>query len=77
MPAVVKKVFDEALSLPAEARMILVEKLLTSLNLPAQPEIDRLWAGEAERRIAQIDKREIKLVPGEKVFSSVRKKYRR
>ncbi len=68
---------DEALSLPAETKMILVEKLLTSLNLPAQPEIDRLWAGEAERRIAQIDKREIKLVPGRKVFSSIRKKYRR
>jgi hypothetical protein len=32
MPVVAKKVFDEALSLPAEARMNLVEKLLTSLN---------------------------------------------
>jgi len=48
MPAVAKKVFDETLSLPAEARMTLVEKLLTSLNLPTQPEIDRLWAKEAE-----------------------------
>ena len=54
MPAVAKKVFDEAPSLPAEARMTLVEKLLTSLNLPAQPEIDGLWAEEAEQRIAQI-----------------------
>jgi putative addiction module component (TIGR02574 family) len=77
MPAVAKKVFDEALSLPAEARMSLVEKLLASLNLPTQPEIDRLWAEEAERRIAQIDKREIKLVPGKKVFSNIRKKHRR
>ena len=77
MPAVAKKVFDEALSLPAEARMTLVEKLLTSLNLPTQPGIDRLWAEEAEQRIAQIDKREIKLVPGKKVFSRIRKKCRR
>jgi putative addiction module component (TIGR02574 family) len=77
MPAVPKKVFDEALSLPAEARMSLVEKLLASLNLPTQPEIDRLWAEEVERRIAQIDRREIKLVPGKKVFSNIRKKYRR
>ena len=71
-----KKVFDEALSLPAEARMSLVEKLLVSLNLPTQPEIDRLWAEEAERRIAQIEKRETKLVPGNEVFSNIRKKYR-
>jgi len=77
MPGVAKKVFDEALSLPAEARVSLVEKLLTSLNLPTQPDIDRLWAEEAERRIAQIDKRELKLVPGKKVFSNIRKKYRR
>jgi len=77
MPVVAKKVFDEALSLPAEARVSLVERLLTSLNLPTQPEIDRLWAEEAEKRIAQVDKGEIKLVPGKKVFSNIRKKYRR
>jgi putative addiction module component (TIGR02574 family) len=77
MPVVAKKVFEEALSLPAEARVSLVEKLLTSLNSPTQPEIDRLWAEEAERRIAQIDKGEVKLVSGKKVFSNIHKKYRR
>jgi putative addiction module component (TIGR02574 family) len=77
MPVVAKKVFDEALSLPAEARASLVEKLLTSLNLPTQPEIDRLWAEEAERRIAQVDKGEVKLLSGKRVFSNIRKKYRR
>jgi putative addiction module component (TIGR02574 family) len=77
MPVVAKQVFDEALSLPVEARVNLVEKLLTSLNLPTQPEIDRLWAEEAERRIAQIDRGDVKLVPGKKVFSDIRKKYRR
>lgn len=77
MAVVAKKVFDEALSLPAEARMSLVEKLLTSLNLPTRPEIDQLWAEEAEKRIDQIDKGEKKLVSGRKVFSNIRKKYRR
>ena len=77
MRVIAKKVFDEALSLPAEARMSLVEKLLSSLNLPAQPEIDRLWAEEAEKRIAQIERGEIRLVPGKRVFSNIRKKYRR
>ncbi len=77
MPVVAKKVLDEALQLPADARVNLVEHLLTSLNLPTQPEIDQLWAEEAEKRIAQIDKGETKLVPGRKVFSNIRKKYRR
>jgi hypothetical protein len=38
-------------------------------------EIDRLWAEEAEKRIAQIDKGEVRLVPGEKVFFNSRNKY--
>ena len=77
MPIIAMKVLDEVLQLPVDARVNLVEQLLTSLNLPTQPEVDRLWADEAEKRIAQIDKGEIKLVPGRKVFSTIRKKYRR
>jgi putative addiction module component (TIGR02574 family) len=77
MPIVAKKVLDEVLLLPADARVRLVEQLLTSLNLPTQPEVYRLWAKEAERRIAQIDKGRVKLLSGQKVFSDIRKKYQR
>ena len=75
MPIVAKKVIDEVLRLPIDARVSLVEQLLTSLNLPTQPEVDRLWAKEAERRISQIEKGKVKLLPGEKVFSDIRKEY--
>jgi len=54
MPAVAEKVFDEALSLPAEARMTLVEKLLISLDLPTEPEIDRLWAEEVNNALPKL-----------------------
>ncbi len=77
MRSVAKKIMDEVLLLPTDARVTLIEELLTSLNLPTQPEVDRLWAKEAERRIAQIEKGKVKLVPGEKVFSDIRKKYQR
>lgn len=77
MPTVAKKIIDDVLLLPTDARIRLVEQLLTSLNLPTQPEVDRLWAKEAERRIAQIEKGKVKLVSGEKVFSDIRKKYQR
>jgi putative addiction module component (TIGR02574 family) len=69
MPTIAKKIID--------TRVSLVEQLLTSLNLPTQPEVDRLWAKEAERRIAQIEKGKVKLLPGEKAFSDIRKKYQR
>lgn len=77
MPTVANKVFDEALALPVDARLGLVGMLLTSLNLPTQSEIDRLWSEEAERRVAAIDRGEVNLVPGEQVFEKIRKKHNR
>ena len=69
------RVIEEALSLPADVRLSLVEKLLTSLNLPIDEEIDRLWAEEAEHRVSQIDEGKAKLVPGEEVFGKIRAKH--
>lgn len=69
------RVIEEALSLPADIRLSLVEKLLTSLNLPIDEEIDRLWAEEAERRVSQIEEGKIKMIPGEEVFAKIRAKH--
>lgn len=77
MTVVANKVFDEALSLPSDARMILVEKLLASLNLPTNAEIDLLWAEEAEQRISQIDQGDVALISGDEVFAKIRRKYHR
>ena len=75
MTTMTDRVTEEALSLPADIRLNLVEKLITSLNLPIDKDIDRLWAEEAERRISQIEAGEVRLVPGEEVFSKIRAKY--
>ena len=77
MDAVTDRVTEEALSLPADVRLGLVEKLLTSLSLPIDNEIDRLWAEEAERRVTQLEAGEAKLVPGDEVFSKIRTKHGR
>ena len=75
MTVMTNRVVEEALSLPADMRLNLVDKLITSLNLPIDEDIDRLWAEEAERRISQIEAGEVRLVPGEEVFSKIRAKY--
>jgi putative addiction module component (TIGR02574 family) len=77
MAVVADKVFNEALSLPSDARMSLVEKLLASLNLPTHAEIDHLWAEEAERRVSQIDRGDVELISGDEVFAKIRRKYQR
>ena len=75
MATAADKICNEALFLPAEARIGLVERLLISLNLPTQADIDRQWGEEAERRITEIDRGDVKLVPGDIVFSNIRQKY--
>lgn len=75
MPIVADKVVDEVLDLPADARIGLVNRILSSLNLPTQPDIDRQWAEEAERRVTEIDQGKVTLVPGEAVFDRIQRKY--
>jgi putative addiction module component (TIGR02574 family) len=77
MSTITNRVFEEALSLPSDERVSLVEKLLMSLNLPIQEEIDRLWIEEAEHRVSQIEKGEVELIPGDEVFAKIRRKYQR
>ena len=77
MPTAADRVVDEALDLPADARIGLVNRILASLNLPTRPDIDKMWAEEAERRVVQIDRGEVELVPGEEVFAKIRRKYAR
>jgi len=49
-------IIDQVLSLPVDDRIDMVERLLLSLNLPTQAEIDSQWATEAERRIKEIER---------------------
>lgn len=61
------ELISEAMSLPVEIRLQLVERLLKSLN-PSHNDIDELWAAEAERRVAEIENGEVETVSGEEVF---------
>ena len=77
MSDVENKIFEEALSLPSDERIGLIQKLLMSLNLPIQAEIDRLWAEEAERRVSEIEQGDVQLVAGDNVFARIRRKCQR
>ncbi len=72
MVAITSKILDDALSLPVEERVILVEGLLNSLNLPLQPDIECKWQQEAERRLSQIESGEVATVPFEDVMAKIR-----
>ena len=77
MPTATDRVVENALELPADARIGLVGRILANLNLPTCPDIDKMWSEEAERRVAEIDRGEVDLIPGEDVFANIRWKYAR
>jgi len=68
-----KQIINEAVSLPVEERARVVETLLESFN-PPDSQIDKLWAKEANRRLADLQSGRVKPIPAEEVFSNIRKK---
>jgi putative addiction module component (TIGR02574 family) len=66
-----EELISEAVSLPLDIRLQLVERLLHSLH-PTQKDIDEVWAAEAERRVKEIETGAVKSVPGDEVFRKIR-----
>jgi len=77
MSIIHNRIFDEALSLPVEERISLVEQLLLSLNLPQRPDIEQAWREEAERRVTQIEQGEEEEFPIDDVLAMIKKRYKR
>ena len=75
MAELTEKLYEQALDLPIEDRLDLIEKLLKSTNLPIQKEIDQAWAAEVESRAQSLDKGGAKLVPGEEVFGKIKNRF--
>jgi putative addiction module component (TIGR02574 family) len=67
MMAALNEILKEALSLKPSQKAELIDKLLSSLDVPDQ-EIDKLWAEEAEDRIEAYEQGKIKALTLEKVL---------
>ena len=74
------EIFRAALALSENARAELAGQLLGSLDDSDQDldqeEIERLWALEAEDRIAAYERGEIEAIPGEEVLASLKRRGR-
>ena len=66
-----EELISEAVSLPVDIRLQLIERLLNSLQ-PTHKDIDELWAAEAERRVKEVESGTAKPIPGNEVFSKIR-----
>jgi putative addiction module component (TIGR02574 family) len=68
MAALNERLLSEVLSLSAGCRAELVEKILASLDLGSNKDIDALWEAEIKRRIEEVETGAVKLIPEEQVF---------
>jgi putative addiction module component (TIGR02574 family) len=71
-----QQLIAEAMSLPVEERTILVDSLLQSLNAPGA-DTERQWLAEAERRLRQVRSGQVRLIPGDEVFGSIKRRFSR
>lgn len=72
-----KDVMNEALRLPREARALLAEKLLESLDFEEPFEISSEWKEEIARRCREIDDGTAELIPGEEVLKEAARELQR
>jgi putative addiction module component (TIGR02574 family) len=70
-----ERLIEEALMLPLKERAELADKLLQSLNIPTQSEVDQMWKEEAEKRVAEYDEKKIESLNGENVIKEIRKRF--
>ena len=70
MTALAEKIYDEALDLPSNERLGLIDKLLESIS-PSTQVIQEAWIAEAERRLVEYNAGNIKATPGEEVFKKI------
>ena len=72
MHMTVEQIADEALALPSEARALLADRLVESLDPAEDGYIRQLWMREARRRVDEIRRGEVKAIPADEVFEQVR-----
>ena len=69
----VDQIAKEALALPSEARALLADQLVESLDTEEVNRLDRLWTAEAKRRRDEVREGKVKSIPGEEGLARVRR----
>ena len=70
MTALTEKIYGEALDLPSDERLGLIDKLLESIS-PTTQSIQDAWIAEAEKRLAEYRAGTVQSIPGEEVFQKI------
>ena len=67
------EIINSILSLPADVRMEIIDKVYESFDSEDSNEIEALWAEEADRRVEAILNGEMKTIPAVEVYEKINK----
>jgi len=73
MPMTIEQIAAEALALPSEARALLADRLVESLDTAEANRIDKLWATAAKRRRDEVRQGLVQTIPGDEALARVRR----
>ena len=69
-------IIQEVAALPVEERIIVVDSLLRTLNVP-NPDIDKEWVRAAKSSLVELRSGRVNPVPGDRVFARIRERFGR
>lgn len=75
MTRTLEQIQKDALQLPAEDRMQLMQALHDSVMTDEEREVEQAWIEEAERRYQDWKAGRVRGIPGEEVMARLRQKY--
>ena len=64
----IEELLIEAMKLGLEARAKLAQRLILSLDIPTESEVEDLWIKEAERRLQELLEKKVTPIPAEEVI---------
>lgn len=69
----IDQITDAALALSSEARALLADRLVESLDPLQDEEVQQLWAVEAQRRLDDVRSGRVKPIDGDEALARVRR----
>jgi putative addiction module component (TIGR02574 family) len=68
----IEQIAEAALALPSDARALLADRLVESLDPLTDQDVRDAWASESLRRLDEVRSGKVKAIPAEEVFSRIR-----
>jgi hypothetical protein len=73
MPMTLDQIIEEARRLPREQVADLVDRLILELHRTIDPSVEDAWKQETRRRLLEIERGDVRGIPGDEVSGRIRK----